>query len=218
MAFPLDPLVYDRAVAGDHVALESLLRDLQPRVARQLMRYPVGKEDRDDLLQATMLKVLRGLGSFRGESSFATWLFRVTANEALMLMRSERRRRARLVEGLDLEELAVLPAMSTSEQGGHGDFGVANRQRDARVREALDELPASGLRLVMARYYRHLPLDDIAGRFDISESAVRSRLHRARARLRSLLKETPIGREMMEAGARCGAATRSRPEQVASLA
>src|ERR1051326_949752 len=99
-----------RAQSGEEAALERLIVRIRPHVERQLMRYPVSDEDRRDLLQMTLLQVVRRLGSFRGESSFSTWLFRVTANEALMLMRSQRRHRARLVEGLDWEELATLPA------------------------------------------------------------------------------------------------------------
>ena len=71
-------------------------------------------EDRRDLLQATLMQIVRRIGSFRGDSSFSTWLFRVTANEALMMMRSQRRHRARLVEGLELEDLSALPAANDS--------------------------------------------------------------------------------------------------------
>src|SRR5438105_10872141 len=110
MAFAVERDVLDRAVNGDTQTLDQLLRRLTPHVERQLLRYPVSDEDRRDLLQTTLMQIVRRLGSFRAESSFSTWLFRVTANEALMLMRSRRRHRARVVEGLDWEELATLPA------------------------------------------------------------------------------------------------------------
>lgn len=217
MTFALDQLLYDRAIAGDRNALDTLVRALQPHVERQLMRYPVTEEDRHDLVQATMMQVLRRLGSFRGESSFSTWLFRVTANEALMLMRSQRRHRTRFIEGLDLEDLATLPAISTSEHNEPADVGAANRQRDARVREAIAELPADYRELVTAHYHMDLGLDEIAQRFELSESAVRSRLHRARARLRSILEETPVAREVVEGNAPRRAARLEGPSKVAQL-
>src|SRR6476620_12019199 len=96
MAFAIEPATLDRAVSGDTAALEDVLRRIRPHVERQLLRYPVSDEDRRDLLQMTLLQVVRRLASFRGDSSFSTWLFRVTANEALMLMRSQRRFRARI--------------------------------------------------------------------------------------------------------------------------
>ena len=198
MGFALDRSLLDRALEGDRTALNSFITELRPHVERQLMRYPVADEDRRDLLQATLMQVVRRLGSFRGDSSFSTWLFRVTANEALMLMRSQRRHRTRLVEGLDFDELGALPVTHDSELGEPGDVGAAARERDARVRRALDELPSDYKDVVLAHYHLDLGLEEIAGRFDLSESAVRSRLHRARTRLRSILEGTPVALEAAE--------------------
>ena len=191
MAFAIERDILDRAVQNDPAALDHLLRMITPHVERQLLRYPVSDEDRRDLLQATLMQIVRRLGSFRAESSFSTWLFRVTANEALMLMRSRRRHRARVVEGMDWEELATLPSVN-----GHdvvlADVAVSQRQRDARVRDALDALPSDYRDVVVAHYHMDLGLQEIADKLAITESAVRSRLHRARTRLRSLLEKTDV--------------------------
>jgi RNA polymerase sigma-70 factor, ECF subfamily len=195
MGYAPDKTLLDRATAGERQALAAFIKAVSPHVERQLLRYPVTEDDRRDLLQATLMQIVRRLGSFRGDSSFSTWLFRVTANEALMLMRSQRRHRARLVEGMDFEELGMLPAMNESEYGEPGDVGAAHRERDARVREALDELPADYRDVVVAHYHMDLGLEEIAGRLDLTESAVRSRLHRARTRLRSILEGTAVADE-----------------------
>jgi RNA polymerase sigma-70 factor (ECF subfamily) len=192
MAFQIDRGILDRAVAGDRRALDVVLRTIRPSVERQLLRYPVSDDDRKDLLQATLMQIVRRLGSFRAESSFSTWLFRVTANEALMLMRSRRRHRARIVEGLDWEELATLPAANDSASW-RDDLGVTGRERDARVRDALSELPADYRDVVVAHYHMDLGLQEIADKLAISESAVRSRLHRARTRLRTMLERDDVG-------------------------
>ncbi|CAN5924865.1 RNA polymerase sigma factor [soil metagenome] len=188
MAFAIASDILDSAVSGDSAALDHVLRTIRPHVERQLLRYPVSDEDRRDLLQATLMQIVRRLGSFRAESSFSTWLFRVTANEALMLMRSRRRHRARVVEGLDWEELATLPSMNDNEIMPI-DLGVEHRERDARVRDALKELPSDYRDVVVAHYHLDLGLQEIADKLAITESAVRSRLHRARTRLRSLLEK-----------------------------
>jgi len=198
MGFALDRSLLERALEGDRTAFESFIKALSPHIQRQLLRYPVTEEDRADLLQATLMQIVRRLGSFRGDSSFSTWLFRVTANEALMLMRSQRRHRTRLVEGMDFEDLGALPTMTESEYGEPGDVAAANRERDSRVREALDELPPDYREVVLAHYHSDLGLEEIAGQFDLSESAVRSRLHRARTKLRSILEATPVGEEARE--------------------
>jgi RNA polymerase sigma-70 factor (ECF subfamily) len=198
MGFALDHTLLVRAQGGDTVALNTLVTALKPHIERQLLRYPIAEEDRHDLLQSTLIQVVRRLGSFRGDSSFSTWLFRVTANEALMLMRSQRRHAARLVEGLDFDELGSLPAVNDADRDDRADVRVAKLERDARVRSALMELPEDYRSVVVAHYQLDLGLQEIADRFRLSESAVRSRLHRARSRLRAILETTPVAREARE--------------------
>jgi RNA polymerase sigma-70 factor (ECF subfamily) len=188
VAFAIDPRTFQGAVAGDPEALERLVVLVSPHIERQLLRYPVAEEDRRDLLQATLMQVLRRLGSFRGDSSFSTWLFRVTANEALMLMRSQRRLRARMQQGLDLEELARLPS-AADHPDERGDAGAEARERQAHVESALGELPDAYRDVVHAHYHLDLNLQEIADKLALTESAVRSRLHRARTRLRVLLQD-----------------------------
>jgi RNA polymerase sigma-70 factor (ECF subfamily) len=172
MAFTIDKAVLARAAAGNSDALNELVSTVAPHVEKQLLRYPLSDDDRHDLLQATLMQIVRRVGSFRGDSSFSTWLFRVTANEALMLMRSQRRHRARLVDGLDLEELSNLRA-ANDDEASRGDASAEANERDTEVRRALDALPE---------------LHEIAARLSTTESAVRSRLHRARSRLRAILE------------------------------
>jgi RNA polymerase sigma-70 factor (ECF subfamily) len=188
----------ERVKDGDREALDGLTRLIRPHVERQLARYPVSDDDRLDLVQSTLLQVVRRIRSFRGDSSFSTWLFRVTANEALMLMRSQRRQRARLVEGLDLEDLSALP---TVRMAPAEDDAASLAEREAHVRNALGELPEDYRDVVVAHYHDDLGLHEIAEKFMVSESAVRSRLHRARVRLRAILNATPLGRELSEAAA-----------------
>lgn len=181
--------------AGDRASLDALTRSIRPHVERQLGRYPVSEDDRHDLVQSTLLQVVRRIGSFRGESSFSTWLFRVTANEALMLMRSQRRERARVVDGLDYEDLGLLPTARTQ---ANEDEAASLHEREAHVRQALGELPDDYRDVVLAHYHEDLGLQEIAQKLSVSESAVRSRLHRARVRLRAILNATPLGREIAQ--------------------
>jgi RNA polymerase sigma-70 factor (ECF subfamily) len=79
------------------------------------------------------------------------------------------------------------------------------------VRTALAELPDDYRDVVVAHYHLDLGLQEIAQRFDLTESAVRSRLHRARARLRALLESTEVGADAREAAA--VTATMARPRE-----
>jgi len=182
-----------RAQSGEEAALEQLIVRVRPHVERQLLRYPVSDEDRRDLLQMTLLKIVHHLGSFRGDSSFSTWLFRVTANEALMLVRSQRRHRARLVEGLDLDDLGNI----TPVRAGADDSNDVRARTECEnvLRTALAELPEDYRHIVVAHYHEDQGLQEIADRLRMTESAVRSRLHRARSRLREILEPTSVAPE-----------------------
>ena len=182
MAFALDPTVVQRALSGDRAALRSIVALASPHIERQLLRYPVSDDDRRDLVQTTLMQVLRRLGSFRGDASFSTWLFRVTANEALMLMRSQRRFRARISD-LDFDV-----AMEGRASDDTPDDRALRAEARMRVATALAALPEDYREVVVAHYEHDLGLQEIADQLSISESAVRSRLHRARARLRTLLE------------------------------
>lgn len=199
MALLIESATLEQAAAGDPAALRTLITLLQPRIEKQLLRYPLTEEDRRDLVQATLMQIMRRVGSFRGDSSFSTWLFRVTANEALMMMRSQRRHRARLVEGLDLEDLGSLPAANDAGGDQRAEANAAANERDARVRQALDELPAGYRDVVALHYHQDLGLHEIAARLSTTESAVRSRLHRARSRLRAILERGALGHEIAAA-------------------
>jgi len=196
MAFTPDKATLDKASRGDAAALGTLVIMLRPHIEKQLLRYPLSDDDRQDLVQSTLMQVIRRVGSFRGDSSFSTWLFRVTANEALMMMRSQRRHRSRLVQGLDLEDLGSLPAANDAAHGPErADTTAVQSERDASVRAALEELPADYRDVVALHYNQDLGLQEIADRLGATESAVRSRLHRARSRLRAILERRLGGTE-----------------------
>jgi RNA polymerase sigma-70 factor, ECF subfamily len=183
MALALDTNLVTNALAGDEHAVHEIVTRSSPYIERQLLRYPLTQEDREDLVQTTLMQVIRRLGSFRGDASFSTWLFRVTANEALMMMRSQRRLRAHLVDTGDFET-AIAERQSEQDEPA---TRLERHQVQARIESALAALPLDYRNVVVAHYRDELGLQQIAGELRMTESAVRSRLHRARSRLRTLL-------------------------------
>jgi RNA polymerase sigma-70 factor, ECF subfamily len=174
--------VIDSALAGEPQGIADLALLVKPLVERQLVRYAFPAHDRDDLVQATMVQLLRHLPSFRGDANFSTWLFRVAANEALMLLRSRKRLRARMTDSSEFESMLEHVPSEVDLDGTADD-----RARETHVRAALSDLPDEYRDVVVAHYHLDLGLQEIADRFNLTESAVRSRLHRARARLRTIL-------------------------------
>lgn len=184
MAGPTDEELVLAARGGDRLALAMLLQRHRRLLVRQLQRFPLDDESRRDLLQEAMLQVVRKLHTFRGDARFGTWLYRITANAALMRMRSEQRRRSAPMD----DEMPSIPT-DTSEWTQRADYKMESRQRAARLGEALSALPPSYRDIVIEHYIEGQTLQGVAHRLGTTESAVRSRLHRARASLRRMLSD-----------------------------
>jgi len=186
-----DETLATRAAAGDTSAFEAIVHRYQARVFRLACRL-TSDTDAPDVLQETFLQVYRHLPSFRGESQFGTWLYRIATNAALMHRRAAARRP---VESLD----AFLPRFDAD--GTHAAT-PAELQVVARVDELLDrETLAEKARTVIARLpdaYRdafvlrdleEMPTAQVAQVLGIEAAAVRQRVHRARLMLRGYLSD-----------------------------
>ena len=186
-----DEALAARAAAGDDSAFEELVRRYQARVFRLACRITTDT-DAPDVLQETFLQVYRNLPSFRGESQFGTWVYRIATNAALMHRRSSARRPADSLEGF-------LPRFDAD---GRHIATPAELQVTARAEEALDrQFLAAKARDGIARLpdlYRGpfvlrdlegLGTSDVARILGIEPATVRQRVHRARLMLRGYLAD-----------------------------
>jgi RNA polymerase sigma-70 factor, ECF subfamily len=185
----LDEVLAARAAAGDDSAFETIVNRYQARIYRLACRL-TSDTDAPDVLQETFLQVYRHLSSFRGESQFGTWLYRIASNAALMHRRGQARRAAASLE-------MFLPRFDA--RGVHAAT-PAELQVPSRVDELLDRrLLAEKAREVIARLpelYRdafvlrdleEMSTADVARTLGIDPAAVRQRVHRARLMLRGFL-------------------------------
>ncbi|HEU5255201.1 MAG TPA: sigma-70 family RNA polymerase sigma factor [Vicinamibacterales bacterium] len=186
-----DETLVARAAAGDDSAFEAIVQRYQERVFRLASRLTSDSEA-PDVLQDTFLQVYRHLPSFRGDSQFGTWLYRIATNAALMHRRARARRPA---DSLDM----YLPQF---EADGRHAATPAELQVASCADEMLDrQLLAQKARDVIARLpdlYREafvlrdleeLPTAQVAQALGIESSTVRQRVHRARLMLRGYLSE-----------------------------
>jgi RNA polymerase sigma-70 factor (ECF subfamily) len=172
------------AAAGDRVAMDRLLREVSPRMARQLNGYGLDPEERADALQNALLQVVRGLSSFRQDARLSTWIFRVTENEALMLLRARRRSAGRVVAGLLLEDLGSLPGMHDPHEA---DDVLCAARKAARVHREIARLPSNYRTALVAHYLDELDLGEASERLGVSTAAIKARLWRARKSMRAAL-------------------------------
>jgi RNA polymerase sigma-70 factor (ECF subfamily) len=172
-----------RVQRGESQAYAELVRRYQDRVFNACWRICGHLEDARDLTQEAFLKAFEGLGSFRGESGFFTWIFRVAVNLALTHRRNSHRRRMISLDqasnsgGTQAEELARHVRSENTER----DVGPARGELHAAVIRALHDLDEDQRAVLVLRDIEGFDYQDIGAILRIPPGTVKSRLFRARA-------------------------------------
>ncbi|HYC56229.1 MAG TPA: sigma-70 family RNA polymerase sigma factor [Candidatus Binatia bacterium] len=186
----------DRAIllrlrAGDEAAYESLVRSCGARMLATARRMLGDEDDARNVVQDAFLSAFRSIARFEGDCLLSTWLHRIVVNAALMKLRSRRRRPEICIEDLlpafdgdghrDVPEIADDEACDVDEQLDRA------RMRE-RVRACIDMLPASYRTVLVLRDIEELSTEEVAEMLAISRPNVKTRLHRARQALKTLLE------------------------------
>ena len=185
-----DALLVDRASADDGPAFDMLVRRHQARVYNLALRMVGSPEAAEEVLQDTFLQVHQKLGSFRGESRFSTWLYRVATNAALMHRRSSRRHEAESLEDY-LPEFNDAGRMARLDldygRAARADELIERAELAGKVLDAMAKLPKKYRSVFVLRDLEELSTAETAEILDLDPEVVRTRLHRARLMLRGYL-------------------------------
>lgn len=186
---PDDDLI-TAAQRGDQQAFVELCERYSSYTRRKILRIVRNQEDAEDALQDTLLRAYTHLSDFRRSCKFSTWLTTIGVNSALMLMRKRR------VHGAQYASVGTTdgaPEIQEPADRSPGPEGIYLEQETTLlVRQEVEKLKPS-LRSAVNHYYgSEYSLEESAKALDISLSAVKSRLARGRARLRSSLAKYGI--------------------------
>ncbi len=173
-----------RCQAGDVAAFEPLVEKYRQRVWRLAYQVLRDREEAWDCAQEAFVRAYSSLSSFRGQSAFYTWLFRITVNVATDRHRS-RGARARALGNEPIPEEEWERTAIDTERGP--DESAAQAEQRERIRAALDSLPLKARTIIMLSDVEGLSYKEIAEVLNCPIGTVMSRLHNARKRLRSLL-------------------------------
>jgi RNA polymerase sigma-70 factor (ECF subfamily) len=174
-----------RARRGDADAFAALVEPLQRRAFNLALRMLGDPDEAADVAQDALVRAYTRLGDFRGEASFATWLHRIVHNTALDALRWRARHP---VEFLDPSPAAGDDPPREVAAAGEGPEAAAVRADERRaILRALAALSPEFRAAVILRDVQGLDYDEVAAVTGVSLGTVKSRLHRARARLRQLL-------------------------------
>jgi RNA polymerase sigma-70 factor, ECF subfamily len=173
-----------RAQAGDVAAFEPLVEKYRQRVWRLANNVLRDREEAWDVAQEAFIRAFQALASFRGQSAFYTWLFRITMNVAADRVRARAARgRAFGTEPVPEEEWERLMV----EQGDSPATSATRAEERARIMRALDTLPEHHRTIIMLGDVEGLSYREIADVLHIPMGTVMSRLHNARRKLRAAL-------------------------------
>ncbi|MGA7220768.1 MAG: sigma-70 family RNA polymerase sigma factor [Candidatus Sulfotelmatobacter sp.] len=171
-----------RAQSGDEQAFATLFQTHKKRVYSVCLLMTKDVADAEDLTQEAFMQVFRSVGSFRGDSAFSTWLYRVAVNTVLMKLR---RRKAPPL--LSLDEPVSNDSPSLKRDVGKPDASLFSAIDRIALRRAMLELP-EGCRKIFALHevegYQH---HEIAKMLDCSVGNSKSQLHKAKMKMRDLL-------------------------------
>ena len=188
---PSDETLAARAAAGDTSAFETIVQRYQARVFRLACRL-AGDTDAPDVLQDTFLQVYRHLSSFRGESQFSTWLYRIATNAALMHRRATARRPAESLDqylprfDADGKHIATPVELQVVTRA---DELIDRQVLAGRARDVIARLPDVYRQAFVLRDLEDMSTAQVAQALDIEPAAVRQRVHRARLMLRGYLSD-----------------------------
>ena len=186
----VDQQLVERAQRGDKHAFELLVAKYQRRLGRLISRFVRNSSEAEDVTQDAFIKAYRALPSFRGDSAFYTWLYRIGINTAKNHLVAQGRRAPTSTpfdadEAEDFEDAALLHEVATPENE------LMSKQVVEVVNSSLQELPDDLRTALTLREIEGLSYEEIAVVMDCPIGTVRSRIFRAReaiaANLRPLL-------------------------------
>lgn len=172
-----DQLLVDRARLGDRHAFDLLVLKYQSRLLTLVTRLLPNQSDALDVLQDTFVKAYRSLNTFRGESAFYTWLYRIAVNTAKNHM-AARQKESRDIS-MDADH-ADADSHAVFQDLGSPDAEAGAEQLQAAILDAIERLPEDLRQALTLRELEGLSYDEIAQAMDCPIGTVRSRIFRAR--------------------------------------
>ncbi|NLO20716.1 MAG: sigma-70 family RNA polymerase sigma factor [Syntrophomonadaceae bacterium] len=183
-----------KSLQGDLQAFEELVLGYQSKVYALTYRYMGNEEDAYDMFQETFIKAYRSLPSFKGKSSFGTWIYRIASNVCL----DEFRRQKRRIPTLSLDEPAATfngnqVEMEIADTSYSADILYEQKELSLSIQEVLDQMKNEHKTAIILRDFMDLSYEEMAEVLDCSIGTVKSRLSRAR----NILKEMLLKRELL---------------------
>ena len=180
-------MIVRKVLQGDANAFEKLVTEYERAVYAIAQRMTGNAEDAADMTQETFIKAYNSLSSFRGDSKFSVWLYRIANNVCLDFLRSRSRKPtvSLSTEDDDGEETQL----DIADESQSPELLLENALTRDAVRRGLDSLPPDYRQILLLREIQGLSYEEIAAALGLESGTVKSRIFRARKRLCTFLIE-----------------------------
>lgn len=207
------------AAGGNTAAFEKLMRRYNQRLFRTARAILKDDAAAEDVAQEAWVAAWRNLGTFRKEAGLATWLTRIVVNQALQTLRRMKPERVVVpLDGRD-DEVDLLESVADPAPRAMPEKAMQAAEMRQLIERKIDELPEAFRAVFMLREVEELSVEETAACLDVPEATVRTRLYRARARLRESISremDTAVHEAFGFAGARCDRIVRCVLERIAA--
>ena len=176
----------EQSSSGDREAFRGLVERYQGRVLRLVKNVVRSQEDAEDIVQESFVKAYVSLESFRGQSSFYTWLYRIAFNMAIDFKRKVARRGGDPVELKEVDKSKHLGSVPVIELPSDS---MTRKEQSHFIMKALSELSEEHRAVVVLREVDGMSYEEIAKITGVTKGTIMSRLHYARKRLQGSLTE-----------------------------
>lgn len=176
-----DEQLIEQALRGDSAAYGQLVRRYQDRLFTSLVHIVSSREEAEDVTQDTFVQAMLKLKTFRRDSSFYTWLYRIAVNMAW-----HRQRRNHQASAVDTTR--AIDCQEAVDPGEDPAAGLIRQERSAAIQQALGRLSEEFRLVLVLREIEGFDYQSIARILNVSVGTVRSRLHRARGLMREQLR------------------------------
>lgn len=185
-----DLTLVHRSREGDQQAFRILVERYQRRIYAVALGMMKDPEDARDVAQEAFIKVHRYLDRFKGDSSFYTWIYRITANVAIDRLRSRKGEGVSLDERMAQGEVeSTQPGFLSTRLGTNPQKSTLRRELAEKMAEALQQLPPKHREILLLREVEGMSYEDLASVLDVPKGTVMSRLFHARAKMQKLLED-----------------------------
>lgn len=181
-----DHVLVDRVQQGDKAAFDILVLKYQHKIVKLVMRYVRDAEEAQDVAQEAFLKAYRALPSFRGDSAFYTWLYRIAINTAKNYLVAQRRRP--LDYELDLQDPDQYELHGRLKDADTPERVLLSDEIRGAITKAIDGLPDDLRTAIILRELDGMSYEEIAQTMECPVGTVRSRIFRAREAIDKRLK------------------------------